>query len=922
VLTVGKVLPGNAGYYQSAVVAGVEDYYAGDGDAPGVWVGRADLVGAVAGSVATAVDSKLLLEAKCAPDGTRLGKTTVSERSVTAFDLTFSAPKSVSLLHALGGPVVAAAVDAAQTAAVEQAIASISPRIGYTRPGHAGSAVVDAEGVFGVRYRHRTSRALDPQLHDHVLVSNAVRAVSDGVWRTLDARGLYRNAKAAGVEFQAFLRAELTARLGVGFEEVDANGQADIVGFDQELLEEFSARGVDIEASLAEWTAGFVEREGRNPTPAEVGKAHKTITLATRPAKPDEAGLPTATLRAGWRARADRVVDVDRVLGRVLAHPASPGVIVRPSVEVVLEAVETRYAEWSEAQLIEQIAMRTTGPDSRTIADTIEQVRREAMASAGVVDLCPEAGPGEVVRVSDGRPIGLAPSAVRYTTSSHLRREVELVEWGIIPAMARHQRHEPDTDVMQDLDPSQVDAVTTMLTTRRPVVTVVGPAGSGKTRMLAAAVDSWKRSGVEVFGVGPSASSAQQLADGAGTSADTLDKLVYEHHTKWIERRESPDRRWWLPAGSVVIIDEAGMVDTRLLRQYAQIAQRKNWRTVLVGDHRQLDSVDAGGMFAELVEHTDVLTVELDTLHRFEHQWEADASLLLRDGDDSAVDAYDTRDRIHGYADEKAAIEAVIDAAFAGNVEGRDVLVMAPTNRVVEQINEAMTERLLAARQLDPAQAIEIGGDRFFVGQPVVTRANDRRLTHGRNHEEWVRNGDRWTVLAGTKDELYLQHRETGDHQALPAEYIEAGHLRVDYASTINRAQGATVDEAHVLIDERTNSKQMYVAMTRGRNANHVHTAPPAVDLGQHGPIGTADVWTATGAVACALQRPPDHMSALARGQELRWLVGHRRMSGAEHEIMGAGGEQSDGIVPNGRAGSPTPRLQIRARRASPGRQI
>jgi len=230
--------------------------------------------------------------------------------------------------------------------------------------------------------------------------------------------------------------------------------------------------------------------------------------------------------------------------------------------------------------------------------------------------------------------------------------------------------------------------------------------------------------GAGVFGVGPSASSAQQLADGAGTSADTLHKLVYEH------------------------------------------------------------------------------------------EWEADASLLLREGDLSVVEAYETRDRIHGYADEKAAIEAVIDAAVVGNVEGCDVLVMAPTNRLVEQINEAMTERLLDAGKLDPVDSIEIGGHRFHIGQPVVTRANDRRLTRGAENDEWVRNGDRWTVLAGTRDELYLQHRETGDRQALPAEYIAAGHLSVDYASTINRAQGATVDEAHVIIDERTNSKQMYVAMT------------------------------------------------------------------------------------------------------------
>jgi conjugative relaxase-like TrwC/TraI family protein len=869
-LTVGKVGPGNAGYYERDVVRGAEDYYAGDGDAPGVWIGRADLVGAVAGSLATAVDSKLLLEAKCAPDGSRLGKTTVTERSVTAFDLTFSAPKSASVLYALGSPAVSAAVEVAFTAAVEQAIASVSPRIAYTRTGHAGAAVVDADGVLGVRYRHRTSRALDPQLHDHVLISNAVRTESDGEWRTIDARGLYRNAKAAGVEFQTFFRSALGASLGVEFSEVDANGQADIVGIDQAVLDEFSTRSIDIEARLGDWTAGFVEREGRDPTSVEVGKAHKTITLATRPAKPDEAGHTTSTLRAGWRDRADRFVDVDQMIDTTLGKVPSAAVIVSPSVDEVLEAVETRHAEWSESQLIEQIAMRTTGPNPATIARTIEEVRAEAMASAGVVDLCPEIESGDMVRASDGRPVGLAPSAVRYTTSRHLLREVELVEWATVPAMARHTRRTPTPGTLEGLDTSQADAVAAMLGTTRPVVTVVGPAGAGKTRMLAAAVESWRCAGVEVFGVGPSASSAQQLADGAAIRTDTLHKLVYEHHTKWIERRESPGLAWVLPAGSVVIIDEAGMVDSRLFHTYARIAQRNRWRTILVGDHRQLDAVDAGGMFAELVEHTDVLTVELDTLHRFKHQWEADASLLLRNGDVSSVEAYETRDRIHGYADEKAAIEAVVDAAFVGNVEGRDVLVMAPTNRVVEQINAAMTERLLDAGQLDPADSIEIGGHRFYVGQPVVTRANDRRLTHGPDDAQWVRNGDRWTVLAGTRDELYLHHRETGDRQALPAEYVEAGHLSVDYASTINRAQGATVDEAHVIIDERTNSKQLYVAMTRGRNANRVHAAPPAFDLEQHGPTEIAEQWTPTGAVAQALRRHPDQLSALARRRQLR----------------------------------------------------
>jgi conjugative relaxase-like TrwC/TraI family protein len=259
VLTVGKVGSGNAGYYEREVVAGAEDYYVGDREAPGRWIGRADLVGAVAGSLATAVDAGLLMEAKCAPDGRQLGRTTVTARSVTAFDLTFSAPKSVSVLYGLGDIAIVAAVEDAHTAAVEQAIASVSPRIAYTRTGHAGSAVVDTDGVFGISYRHRTSRALDPQLHDHVLISNAVRTVSDGQWRTLDARGLYRQAKAAGVEYQAHLRAGLQTSSGVEFGEVDANGQADIVGIDDELLVEFSTRGVDIESEVERWVEGFVE---------------------------------------------------------------------------------------------------------------------------------------------------------------------------------------------------------------------------------------------------------------------------------------------------------------------------------------------------------------------------------------------------------------------------------------------------------------------------------------------------------------------------------------------------------------------------------------------------------------------------------------------------------------------------------------
>jgi len=409
-----------------------------------------------------------------------------------------------------------------------------------------------------------------------------------------------------------------------------------------------------------------------------------------------------------------------------------------------------------------------------------------------------------------------------------------------------------------------------MLTNPRSVITVVGPAGAGKTRALAVAVAAWQSAGVAVFGAAPSASAAQELQDGAGLKSDTLHKLVDEHSIKQRDGQGPPGREWDLPAGSVVVIDEAGMVDTRLLHQYAQIAQTKNWRTILVGDHRQLDSVDAGGMFAELVHDLDVVTVELDVLHRFEHAWEADATLALRNGDATVVDTYNQRGRIHGHTDQAAAIEAVADEAFAGIVEGRDVLIMAPTNKVVDELNATISDRLLSSRWLDADDQIEIAGHVFHPGQPVVKRANNRTLTYGPDGQEWVRNGDRWTVNAGTRDELYLTNRDNGHRHAIPAEYVSAGNLTVDYVSTINRAQGATVDEAHLIIDDRTNAAHLYVGMTRGRHANHVHAAPSAFDPDLHGPAEIDGDWTPATAVVAAVNRWPGAVSAIARRRELR----------------------------------------------------
>ncbi len=176
----------------------------------------------------------------------------------------------------------------------------------------------------------------------------------------------------------------------------------------------------------------------------------------------------------------------------------------------------------------------------------------------------------------------------------------------------------------------------------------------------------------------------------------------------------------------------------------------------------------------------------------------------------------------------------------------------------------------------------------FYPGQPVVTRANNRTLRYG--NDEWVRNGDRWTINAGTRDELYLTNTDTVDRLALPADYVAAGYVTVNYASTIHRAQGATVDQAHVIIDERTNNRQLYVAATRGRRANHIHTAPPTFDPDQHSPdVGRKD-WTPRDVVAAALTRQSDATSAIARRRQLRELVNGTREQSRREQVTAESG--------------------------------
>ena len=282
-LSIGKLGRGAEGYYLRSVAAGVEDYYLGGGEATGYWVGRGSARLGLSGPV-QAEDLQATLDGR----HPRSRQSILWIRRVDrlpGFDLTFSAPKGVSLLFALSDPRTSLVVREAHDRAVAAALGYLEREAGEVRRGRDGVDRLPGGGCVAAAFRHRTSRAGDPQLHTHVLVANMTRGW-DGRWSALDGRQLYLQAKTAGTLYQSALRHELRA-LGLRFVLRD-NGLCELADVPRRVLRAFSHRRVEIEAELAR--GGLSSRE-----------AAEVAALSTRKAK--DYGVSAGSLSAEWHVR-------------------------------------------------------------------------------------------------------------------------------------------------------------------------------------------------------------------------------------------------------------------------------------------------------------------------------------------------------------------------------------------------------------------------------------------------------------------------------------------------------------------------------------------------------------------------------------------------------------------------------------------
>jgi hypothetical protein len=370
------------------------------------------------------------------------------------------------------------------------------------------------------------------------------------------------------------------------------------------------------------------------------------------------------------------------------------------------------------------------------------------------------------------------------------------------------------------LDAGQYAAVWSLGQDGDFLTVVTAPAGAGKTRTLGTAAAAWQRAGYRVIGLAPSARAAAELAAATAAPADTLAKWIVEQDRRGLLLPDAR-ARYVLDERAVVVVDEASMANTHDLDVLVTTAARASAKLVLVGDPAQIGVIRGpGGMLAALANAGH--GIDLYTVHRFTHDWEATASLGLRTGNPEVLATYREQQRLHACTDTADAVADVHAHWAAASVAGREVLMMARTRADVEALNTAARATAVATGEVH-GPVVRLGERDWQAGDLIRARRNDRRLPVG--DEAHVRNGDRYRVLSVAAAGLEVEHLDRGERAFLPADYVTL-HGEYGWATTITAAQGATVDVGLVLVRQGIDREHLYVAMTRGRETNHAYVTP------------------------------------------------------------------------------------------------
>jgi conjugative relaxase-like TrwC/TraI family protein len=811
----GDSAAGYATYVTSASDRG--DYYTTSSEAqgrggavmtPSRWHGSPALLAELGLSTDRPVEREelaTLMRGVSPVDGRELRRAGGDGSRVAGIDMTFSAPKSVSALWAISSHYDRARIEAAHSRAVAGTIARIERDVELLRTRLNGELRWECpERLLAAEFVHTSSRLTrdqerggvpDPQLHSHVVVLGAERA--DGRFAAVDSRELFRSARANG----AWYRAELAHGLQeLGLEIQGRTGKDgryfEVASVPQKLSERWSMRGAEIERAAR----AFRTRYGRDPRAGELG----SLTVGTRGTKTQASAV---NVDQAWRAVAEEY-GLTRERAQSLYSAAERNApVVRDLERDLLAEVMREHSTVSDRDLRARAYELSAGLSHPRDADTVVA----ALARSG-----------ELVALQDGL----------WTTRELREREqltLDLAQARASERVApvsetsiREARLEVQREIGGVMSAEQREAVAT-ITGEGGVSVLVGQAGTGKGVVVRAAAGAWRREGYQVIGTAVAGATAERLgADAMLKRSLTADSLI--------ARAESGSVQ--LDSKTVVVMDEAGMADTRRLATLTELTARRESKLVLVGDRAQLPAIGAGGMFAALQEK--VPTAEVAEVHRATHAWEREAWQQVRVGEaEQALASYQAHARLHISDTREEAVERMVsdwDRARRENPSERMLMLSDASNVELERINALAQDRR--------AQAGELGAHTVDLpDRPYGLAAGDKVIFAAALHQPGqprVENGTLGTVTESTEQAGVAIETDGTMEREVRLGGEEAGDLRLAYAQHVYKAQGRTVDRAFVLTGGwQTDREHAYVALTRAQERTDIYVSRE--DLGEQG---------------------------------------------------------------------------------------
>lgn len=795
-LSIGSI-GGSGGYYLDLAR---EDYYLEGGEPLGRWWGRGaeEIVGL--GNVQR--DQLRSLLKGFSPDGYALIQGAGRENHQKGWDLTFSAPKPVSVLWSQADERTRAEIQAAHFEAVKAALGYLQDEAAFTRRGRGGQVLERAGLVVGT-FEHGTSRALDPNLHTHCLVMN-VGIREDGTTGTIMSKPFYQAKMTAGALYRAELASQLEKRLGCSCEREKEGTSFTVKNVPDALCEEFSKRRAEIEQKLASFSSASAA-------------ASSFAALETRRTKDD---VPARSeLFTYWKTIAEPFgFKADQSLRQ---HTKAPHVqkAFRDALSEALSDITASHSHFTERELLRAVAVECQGRGV-CAKDIRERLKEELSRPSGeIMTLASEGG------------------QTRYTTQDVLAAEKRLIDAAC--RLDTDKTHGASAKTIEAtlkgntrLTEEQRDAVRYLTEKGGGIRSLEGWAGTGKTSTLSVAREILESDGYHVIGATLSAKAAKELEKGANVESNTIAMLdikmrepglkdVLKHEGKQVARALIGKGRLEMfeplrfDEKTVLVIDEAAMVATKELAKLTAAIEEAGGMLVSVFDRKQLQAIGPGGGAAYLADRFG--KADLTGIVRQYEEWMRDAVKQFATGDAAgALKQYQHADRVHVAEDRDKSISKLV-SDWATREKGRreDSLIFVGTRTEMEEVNRRCQAARLEAGELtgNPHKA---GKHELYRGDRVLFTQNSRKIG--------VQNGSLGTIIDLRHERAVATVKlDSGETVQVPFKKYEG--VQPGYAVTTHKGQGTTVVNAYLLAGGRMQDLHLsYVQASRAKESTFIYT--------------------------------------------------------------------------------------------------